>query len=157
MPSPRPPPRQEGSRAQPRDNASWGLKSVPAAGHGQGTAHILLGLSSSIWALSLQSCLTLWQTHGPQPARLLCQWDFPGRNTACRRLPFPSPGNLPDPGIKAVSLALPADSLSLSHQGSPNPSMGSQKYFSGRAPDLSFPLCLKLGFPSKQSLRIGFG
>ena len=32
--------------------------------------------------------------------------------------PFPSPGVLPDPGIKSVSLALQADSLPLSHQRS---------------------------------------
>ena len=31
-------------------------------------------------------------------------------------LPFPSPGNIPDPGIKLVSPAL-AGKLSLSHQG----------------------------------------
>ena len=34
-------------------------------------------------------------------------------------LPFPSPGDLPDPGIEPVSPALQADSLPLSHQGSP--------------------------------------
>ena len=34
-------------------------------------------------------------------------------------LPFPSPGGLPEPGIKPVSLALQADSLLLSWQGSP--------------------------------------
>jgi len=34
-------------------------------------------------------------------------------------LPFPSPGNLPDPGIEPVSSALLADALPLSHQGSP--------------------------------------
>ena len=34
-------------------------------------------------------------------------------------LPFPSPGNLPDPGIEPVSLTLEADSLPLSHQGNP--------------------------------------
>ena len=37
-------------------------------------------------------------------------------------LPFPSPGDLPDPGIEPVSLASPAlqaDSLLLSHRGSP--------------------------------------
>ena len=34
-------------------------------------------------------------------------------------LPFPTPGDLPDPGIKPVSPALQADSLSLSHVGSP--------------------------------------
>ena len=34
-------------------------------------------------------------------------------------LPFPSPSDLPDPGIEPVSPALQADSL-LSHQGSPD-------------------------------------
>ena len=34
-------------------------------------------------------------------------------------LPFPSPGGLPNPGIEPASPALQADSLPLSHQGSP--------------------------------------
>ena len=34
-------------------------------------------------------------------------------------LPFPSPGGLLDPGIEPTSPALQADSLPLSHQGSP--------------------------------------
>ena len=34
-------------------------------------------------------------------------------------LPFPPPGNFPDPGIKPMSPALQADSSCLSHQGSP--------------------------------------
>ena len=34
-------------------------------------------------------------------------------------LPFPSPGDLPNPGTGPMSLALEADSLPLSHQGSP--------------------------------------
>ena len=34
-------------------------------------------------------------------------------------LPFPSPGDLPDPGIKLVSPAWQADSLPLSQVGSP--------------------------------------
>ena len=34
-------------------------------------------------------------------------------------LPCPPPGNLPDPGIKPGPPALQADSLPLSHQGSP--------------------------------------
>ena len=39
------------------------------------------------------------------------------------RLPFPSPGNLPNPEIEPMSSALQVDSLPLSHQGSPiNPS-----------------------------------
>ena len=34
-------------------------------------------------------------------------------------LPFPSPGDLPDPGIKLTFSALQVDSLLLSRQGSP--------------------------------------
>ena len=34
-------------------------------------------------------------------------------------LPFPSPGDLPDPGIEPVSRALQVDALPLSHLGSP--------------------------------------
>ena len=35
-------------------------------------------------------------------------------------LPFPPPGDLPDPGIKLTPPALQSDSLPLSHQGSPH-------------------------------------
>ena len=42
------------------------------------------------------------------------------------RWPFSSPRDLPDPGIKAGSLALQADSLPLSHQGS-HPSLQQDK------------------------------
>ena len=35
-------------------------------------------------------------------------------------LPFPSPENLPDPGIESMSPALQEDSLPLNHQGSPH-------------------------------------
>ena len=38
---------------------------------------------------------------------LLGPWDFTGRNG----LPFPSPGDIPDPGIEPGSPALPVDSL----------------------------------------------
>ena len=34
-------------------------------------------------------------------------------------LPFPPPGDHPNPGIESTSLSLEADSLPLSHQGSP--------------------------------------
>ena len=34
-------------------------------------------------------------------------------------LPFPSPGDLPDPGTEPLSLALQADSLPTDQQGSP--------------------------------------
>ena len=43
------------------------------------------------------------QPHGRQPTRLLCPWDSPGRNGG---LPFPSLGDLPNPGIKPMSTAL---------------------------------------------------
>ena len=38
------------------------------------------------------------QPHGLKPARLLCPWGF-SRQECWSGLPFPSPGNLPDPGI----------------------------------------------------------
>ena len=44
---------------------------------------------------------------GLQPARLLCPWDSPGKNTASG-LPFPPPGDLPDLGIEPASLTSPA-------------------------------------------------
>ena len=40
--------------------------------------------------------------HGLEPARLLCPQNFPGKKT-WSGLPFPSPGNLLDPGIKPSS------------------------------------------------------
>ena len=39
-------------------------------------------------------------------------------------LPCPPPGDLPEPGTGPMSLALQADSLPLSHQGSPHPLHG---------------------------------
>ena len=50
-------------------------------------------------AQSLQSCPTLCDSNSG--------------------LPLPSPGDLPSPGIKPKSPAMQADSLPLSHQGSP--------------------------------------
>ena len=41
--------------------------------------------------------------HGLEPARLLCPWDSPGKNT--------SPGDLPDPGAEPGSSTLQADFL----------------------------------------------
>ena len=44
-----------------------------------------------------QSCLTL-RPHGLWPTRLLRPWDF-SRQEYWSGLPFPSPGDLPDPGL----------------------------------------------------------
>ena len=44
------------------------------------------------------------------------------RQEYCNGFPFPPPGDLPDPGKETLSpmaLALQADSLPMSHQGSP--------------------------------------
>ena len=54
--------------------------------------------------LVAKSCLTL-QPHGLQLSRLLYPWDFPGKKW-WRRLPFPSPGDLTNPGIQSPSPAL---------------------------------------------------
>ena len=42
-------------------------------------------------------------------------------------MPFPSPGDLTDPEIEPESPARQADSLSLSHQGSPSHELGGGK------------------------------
>ena len=86
--------------------------------------------------LFTQSCSTLW-FHGLWPARLLCPWNFPVKNTGvgCHFLPqythtyiyicpwnssgknigvgipVTSPGDLPNPGVKPRSPTLQVDSL----------------------------------------------
>ena len=58
--------------------------------------------------------VTLWTIAHQAPLSM----GFP-RQEYWSGLPFPSPGDLPDPGIKPMCPALQADSLSLSQQGSP--------------------------------------
>ena len=58
-------------------------------------------------------------------------------------LPFPSPVNLPDPGIKPASPTLQADSLMLSHQGSPFSSIDKSK----STPELSCYKDREIGLP----------
>ena len=57
-------------------------------------------------------------THGLQPARLLCLWNSPGKEYWSGE-PFPSPGDLPNPGIEPGSAALQADSLLSKSPGKP--------------------------------------
>ena len=77
-----------------------------------------LGLPFLVVTVSSLSCVqffaTLWTVAHQDPLSM----GFP-RQEYWYGLPFPPPGDLPDPGIELVSLASQADSLMLSHQGSP--------------------------------------
>ena len=67
--------------------------------------------------LVAKSCVTL-----ATPWTVACQAPLSmgfSRQEYWSGLPLPSPGNLPNPGIEPGSPALKADSLLLSHQGSP--------------------------------------
>ena len=68
-------------------------------------------LSCSIMFASLQP-------RGLYPTRLLCPWGF-SRQEYWSGLPFPSQGDLLDPGIKPGSPALQADSLLAELPGKP--------------------------------------
>ena len=59
--------------------------------------------------------------HGLQFARLLCPWTFQGKEY-WSGLPFPSPGDLPDPGLNPHILLWQADSFPLHLLGSPQSS-----------------------------------
>ena len=73
-------------------------------------------MRSEAKALVTQSCPTLetpWTVAHQAPLSV----GF-SRQEYWSGLPFPSPGDLPDPGIEPASAALQADSLPLSHHGS---------------------------------------
>ena len=77
-------------------------------------------ISPSLCSLWVCSVVCDSATHGLSHQAPLIM-GFP-RQEYWRELPFPSPGDLPDPGIEHASLALPAwqaDSLLLHHIGSP--------------------------------------
>ena len=60
-------------------------------------------------------CVTLWTVAHQAPLSMgFC------RQECWNGLPCPPPGDLPNPGIEPGSSTLQADSLPLSHQGSPN-------------------------------------
>ena len=70
---------------------------------------------------------------------------FPGKNTGV--LPFPPPGNLPDPGIEPRSPPWPMDSLPLSHLGSPQRLVSAPKF----ADSVSWEGLEERTFPSAMS------
>ena len=67
----------------------------------------------SCWVVS-ESSVTPWNTACQAPLSVGSP-----RQEYWSELPFPSPGDLPDPRVELTSLALQVDSLPLSHQGSP--------------------------------------
>ena len=72
--------------------------------------------------LVTKSYLSLLLPHGLQPTRLLCPWDFPGKNTGvgCHCL---LQGTFPTQGLKLHLLHQQAGSLPLSHQGNCTPTV----------------------------------
>ena len=69
-------------------------------------------------AQSLHSCPTLWNPMDCSPPGSFVHGIHQARTWS--GLPCPPQGDLPDPGIESVSPELQADSLPLSHWGSPS-------------------------------------
>ena len=68
------------------------------------------------------SCSVVSDSFMKTPQTIACQVPLSRgffREEYCSQLPFPSPGDLPDPGIEPAAPALQMDSLPLSHRGSP--------------------------------------
>ena len=64
-------------------------------------------------------CPILLRPHGLLPARLLCPWGF-SRQEYWSGLPFPSPGDLPNPGIESQSPARAGGFFTSESLGKPN-------------------------------------
>ena len=75
------------------------------------------GLKVEVKVLVAQSCLTLCDPMAPLPMGFSIQEHWSG-------LPFPSPGDLPNPGVEPGSPTLQADSLLSEPQGSRFPWLG---------------------------------
>ena len=70
------------------------------------------------WCLVAQLCLTLLVTPWTVAHQAPLSMGFP-KQEYWSGLPFPSPGDLPDPGIEPRSPALQVDSLLTEIQGKP--------------------------------------
>ena len=95
--------------AQKRRKGSYTKKLLHKILHDQHTACMCGSVS--------QSCLTLYDPVDYSPPGSSVHWISQAR--ILERLPFPLPGNLPNPRIKHASPALQADSLPLRNQGRP--------------------------------------
>ena len=69
-----------------------------------------VGLGAVCAVLSCSVVSDSLQPHGVQSSRLLCPGGF-SRQEYRSGFPCPSPGNLPNPGIGATTLAFQVDSL----------------------------------------------
>ena len=85
-----------------------------------------------------QSCRALWRPHGLQPARLLCPWSFPGKNTGvcCH---FLLQGLFLTQGWNPHPLLWQVDALPLSHLGSPVSATHAKMAFSATLIGLHYP------------------
>ena len=117
--------------------------------HHLGNPHPAVWLNK-VKVLVAQLCRTLCDPMDSSPPGSM---EF-SRQEYWSRLPFPSPGNLPDPGIKPRSPALQADSL-LSHHRSP----GLNKGLSNSVFSLLFSLPLTVTtvtLPKKKFFKCSF-
>ena len=80
--------------------------------------HAYSMLSALLCERSITQCVQLFTTAGTVARQVPLSMGF-SQEEHWGGLPFLLSGDLPDPGIKIVSSALQADSLLLSHQGSP--------------------------------------
>ena len=105
-------------KKQNRYLTGWGggFKAVNSA-YNSISQKLLLKINTILQAcrLSLSVMSYSFQPHGLYPTRLLCPWDFPGKNpgVGCH---FLLQGNFP---IQRLNPFLQADSLPLRHLGSP--------------------------------------
>ena len=81
------------------------------------TVGIIFKIFSFTFQLSLWKSLSHVQLF-TTPWTLYSPWNSPGQNTGVGK-PFPSPGDLPNPGIELGSPALQADSLTTEISGKP--------------------------------------
>ena len=72
--------------------------------------------SNVVW---MQSCAQLFETPGTVACQAPLSMGF-SRQKCWSGLPFPSPGDLPNPGIEPGSPALQADSLPTELRGKPH-------------------------------------
>ena len=90
----------------------------PTACRAQNRSQAFSDLGSKSCSVMSDSMRPPWTVAHHTP--FLCPWNSSGKNTGVGSQPFPSPGDLPDPGIKPGSLALQADSLPFEPPEKPN-------------------------------------